>query len=65
VRDWDSNTCKAGHLRWIKIAREHHQCVAREEKRKEEVLAIFTNLVELSSKQHLGSSDSPPQASGW
>jgi hypothetical protein len=54
VTDWDSNSYKRKHLRWIKMTQEYQQYAAREEKRKEEVLGVFKGLVKLSSsKQRL------------
>ena len=53
MTDWDSNSYKRKHLRWIKTAQEHQQYAAREEKRKEEILGVFKGLVRLSCKQRL------------
>ena len=53
MKDWDSDGYKRRHLRWMRMMRERHYTITREEKRKEEVLEIFKSLVELSSKQRL------------
>jgi hypothetical protein len=41
---------KERHLRWMEIGWEHHQSLAGEEKRKEEILEIFKDLDELAKR---------------
>ena len=41
---------KERHLRWMEIGWEHHQSLAGEEKRKEEILEIFKELDELAKR---------------
>ena len=54
MTDWDSDGYKRRHLRWMRMMRERHNAITREEKRKGEALEIFRRLVELSSsKQRL------------
>ena len=48
VKEWDSDSYKRRHLRWIEMTWERYSTIAREEKCKEEVLGIFRSLVELS-----------------
>ena len=48
VKQWDSDSYKRRHLRWVEMMWERHSTITREEKRKEEVLGIFRSLVELS-----------------
>jgi hypothetical protein len=42
------------HLRWMESMWKRHQSIAREERRKEEVLDIFREIAEVS-KQWVGS----------
>ncbi len=42
---------KERHLRWMEMMWERHQSLAREEKRKEEVLEIFRTLDELAKRR--------------
>ena len=53
MKEWDSESYKRRHLRWMQIMRERHNTISREEKRNEEALEIFRRLVEPSSKQRL------------
>ena len=54
MTNWDSESYKRRHLRWMQMMRERHNTITREEKRNEEALEIFRSLVELSSsKQRL------------
>ena len=53
MTNWDSESYKRRHLRWMQMMRERHNTITREEKRNEEVLEIFRSLVELSSTQRL------------
>jgi hypothetical protein len=41
---------KERNLRWMEMGWEHHQSLAFEEKRKEEVLEIFKNIHELAKR---------------
>jgi hypothetical protein len=42
---------KERYLRWMEIGWEHHQSLASEEKRKEEILEIFKELDELAKRR--------------
>ncbi len=42
---------KERHLRWMEMMWERHQSLAREEKRKEEVLEIFETLSDLAKRR--------------
>ncbi len=42
---------KERHLRWMEMMWERHQSMAREEKRKEEVLEIFETLRDLAKRR--------------
>ena len=54
MTNWDSESYKRRHLRWMQMMRERHNTITREEKRNEEALEIFRSLVELfSSTQRL------------
>ena len=53
MTNWDSESYKGRHLRWMQMMRERHNTISREEKRNEEALEIFRSLVELSSTQRL------------
>ena len=42
---------KERHFRWMEMMWEGHQSIAREEKRKDEVLEIFKTLDELAKRR--------------
>ncbi len=52
------------NLRWMEMGWEHHQSLASEEQRKEEILEIFKNLDELA-KRRVETPRFPLRESSW